>query len=180
MDLNPATNDERVLTDNYFDEIEGVRSDTGTVVFTNAMYRPGSRIYLMNLDGSYIRPLNPFHDGTFARCPVLSPNNSLLIVTRTEKKGIWLVRARTGELLTHENSPLVSGIRDYGDNAGWAAWSPDSTTIAYIDTRTNQLCSIKWDGTAKRKLTSGPFASLRVWGTYVGRLGKASRGVSGG
>jgi hypothetical protein len=164
MDLNPATDDEVLLTSNYFDEVEGVRSDTGQVIFSNSMYRDGGRIFTMNLDGTGIQPRNPFGALPYARCPVLSPDNAKILVSRVGQNGMWLANPDTWQLISPLNAPLITDTPDRGENNGWFAWSPDARRVAFISG--NELWSINIDGTGRKQLTRGEGQALQVWGAY--------------
>ncbi len=164
MDLDPSTDDEVLLTSNYFDEVEGIRSDTGEVIFSNAMYRDGGRIFTMNPDGTGIQPRNPFGALPFARCPVLSPDNTKILVSRIGQSGMWLANPNTWQLLSPLNAPLIADTPDRGENNGWFAWSPDSRRVAFV--LSNELWSINVDGTGYKQLTRGEGQALQVWGAY--------------
>ena len=167
MDTDPATNDEVLLTTNYFDEVVGVSSIDQRIWFDNFMYRLPFHMYSMNQDGSGVQSCNPFTDGNYAIDGSISPDGLVLAVGKispdrtTHFNGVWLADAATCTLLSP--NPVISDTPFRSPVDGLSAWSPDSGSLAII--KEGQLWTFNMDGTNYHQLTTGTFGDLRVWGT---------------
>jgi endoglucanase len=166
MDTDPKTNDEVILTNNYFDEVSGMSSSSGRIYFDNFMYRKPFHTYSVAADGSDVQAFNAFTDGTYAIDGSISPDGSMIAIGKinaagnARSKGVWLANPATGRLLTP--TPVIADLtfRFVGD--GFTAWSPDSQALALI--QDGQLWRFNTDGSDYRQLTSDTFGDLRVWG----------------
>lgn len=165
MDLNPATNDETLLTTNYFDEVQGTRSSEPSIFFENSMYRLPNRAFTMTTSGANVAGHDPFGDGS-TDTPVLSPDGTKVALLRRGHNGLWLADANTWSLITPVGSPLITEELNYnGAGDGMIAWSSDSQSIAYV--KGGQLWSVPISGGAPRQVTTGSFGDLRVWGSMT-------------
>ncbi|MBM3242011.1 hypothetical protein FJZ31_37545 [Candidatus Poribacteria bacterium] len=158
IDLDPATNDETVITSNYFDEVMDV-THTGKVFFDNSMYRLPGRFFTMNLDGTNIHEFDPFGDD-LGESGQVSPDDQCVALNHMGMNGIWLANM-DASLITPFEEPLTDKP-PHVTGRGWIAWSPDSQTVAFV--ADNELWSINKDGTNLRQITKGQFTDVRVWG----------------
>lgn len=165
IDLDPTTNDEKVLTSNYFDEISGITND-GKVIFWNSMYRMPGRLFSMNLDGTGIHELNPFDDHR-GEGGIISPDNQYMTLSHRQSSGeggprLWL---GTIDGMLSPSTPLDNPLVDwalYHEDRGRAAWSPDSKTIAFWFN--NELWSVNIDRTDLHQVTRDhQFTGGGVW-----------------
>jgi len=161
IDVDPATNDETVITHNYFDEVLGVTT-SNVVLFENSLHRTPDDLWTMNLDGSNVRGFDPFGDHE-ARNGAISPDDQYVALCHQDIDGLFLSTI-DAILLTPQSQPLAAMPRRNSGN-GWIAWSPDSETIGFI--ADGDLWSVRRDGTQLQQITRGQFPDARVWGTYV-------------
>jgi len=145
MDLDPDTDDETVITDNYFDEITGIARN-GTVFFENSLYRSPDDMWTMNLDGTNIRGFDPLGDHE-TRAGEISPDEKHVVVFHERDPGMWIATT-AGGLVTPLAEPLVSF--QYHSHA----WAPDSKRIAFVNDD-GSAWSINIDGTGLRQITHG-------------------------
>ena len=166
IDLDPATDDEVVLTNNYFDEVLSIRLADLRIYFWNSLYRQPTESYYMNSNGSGITSYDPL--GTReTKGAIWSSDGQHGMITneRPLRKGLWVVDS-TGALTS--TSPITElQIADH--NVG--AWSPAGTMfgfVGYDSTTPKGLFSIHRDGTGfKRVYQNAAGEELQVWGSIV-------------
>ncbi|MCX5770686.1 MAG: hypothetical protein NTZ09_10500 [Candidatus Hydrogenedentes bacterium] len=154
MDLNPSTDDETVLTTNYFDEVVAV-THAGTIFFDNSMYRLPNKAFTMNANGSNIQGWDIFGNNQ-TEAGDLSPDGTLILAVNRLSPGIWAAKPdKSWKLKIY----TAGGVVD-----GYATWGPDSQIVAFING--GNVWTVQADGTQLTQLTHGEIADPRVWSFY--------------
>jgi Tol biopolymer transport system component len=126
-------------------------SPDGTrVVFQGSAMGPVTDLYVMNANGSRLRPLL---EGWLAAEPTWSPDGKRIAFYSGQSGGIHLVNADGGPV-----GPLVAMQAD------GPSWSPDGRLIAFSAgdaSRREQIFTIRPDGSSLSQLTRGPWDSTQ-------------------
>ncbi len=159
IDINPATSDESRLTADMFDEVVFV-APNGTVFF--AGWRGGSRMHIMNINGTGIQDWDPLGDTSWA---VPSPDGQMLAVQKVTGpwRGSITLTTPDGTPITSYPQPLTG---DWTGSVGGLAWSQDGKVICFQ--RDMELWTIHIDDVGSlRQLTHGEYPFVQVWGAFT-------------
>lgn len=167
IDLDPATNDETVLTSNYFDEILDIHFSSSEICFWNSLYRSPTESYTMDMDGSNIQSYDPL--GTLqTKGAVYTYLGDYGIVTneRPDRKGLWIVDSNGNLVSSQSIADFYLRSHEIG------SWSPDGSEFAFIGRQNISdlwgLWSIHPDGSGLTLLYEIPSEEdLRVWDSYL-------------
>jgi TolB protein len=167
--MNAEGSGVRRLTHNRSADTSPVFSPDGTrVAFVREATAFKSAVFVVNVDGSGLKQLTPWHFNVSSKLD-WSPDGSRILISspQTDRPGpsnVFTIRPDGAGLtkLTHETKP---GVHDLADG-----FSPDGKKIIFAKTVDNgpfQVFVMNADGTAVRQLTHGVDAHWASWGTQA-------------
>jgi TolB protein len=140
--------------------------DGKRIVFVRTITDLKTAVFVVNVDGTRLRRLTPWHLGVSAKLD-WSPDGSRILISspQAERPGtasnVYTIRPNGTGLtkLTHETTP---GVQDLADG-----FSPDGTKIIFaktVDGGPFQVYVMNADGTGVEQLTNGVDAHWASWG----------------
>ena len=143
--------------------------DGRRIAFVRTITDLKTAVFVVNLDGSGLKQLTPWHLGVSAKLD-WSPDGSKILISSPQQErpgtasNVFTIRPDGTGLtqLTHDTKP---GVHDLADG-----FSPDGTKIIFAKTVDNgpfQVYVMNSDGSAVRQLTHGVDAHWASWGTHA-------------